>query len=82
MESNDATVHTPPSALDHEGDVIYTSVFNVTTNQAHSLIVKDDEVTYSNMNSQTFKNDEVTYGNVHPPGVRDNELTYSTVVHE
>ncbi|MCI4390936.1 hypothetical protein PGIGA_G00128630 [Pangasianodon gigas] len=72
----------PSSAVDHEGDVTYSSVFNATKNQTQSLRVKDDEVTYSKMNSPPVRDDEVTYGNVHSPGDRDNEVTYSTVVHD
>ncbi|XP_034153613.2 CMRF35-like molecule 1 isoform X1 [Pangasianodon hypophthalmus] len=81
-KSNDAAAHTPSSAVDHEGDVTYSSVFYATKNQTQSLRVKDDEVTYSKMNSPPVRDDEVTCGNVHSLGDRDNEVTYSTVVRD
>ncbi|KAG7319902.1 hypothetical protein KOW79_017045 [Hemibagrus wyckioides] len=83
VKSNDSTAHTPPSALDREVDVTYTSVFKATKNQTHSLIVKDDEATYGNVNSSTVKDDDVTYGNViSRTSPRVDGVIYSTVMKE
>ncbi|XP_060762353.1 transmembrane domain-containing protein TMIGD3-like [Neoarius graeffei] len=79
-KSNDAAVHTPPSALDF--DVTYTTVVSAEKNQTHSFTVKDDDVTYSNMGSLTVKDNDATYGNVRSPRIRDDAVVYSMVIQE
>ncbi|XP_027006182.2 CMRF35-like molecule 1 [Tachysurus fulvidraco] len=83
MKSNDSAAHTPPLVLDREGDVTYSSVFNATKKQkTHTLIVKEDEVTYDNVDTSTVKDDDVTYGNVNYRSIRADKVIYSTVIHE